>query len=309
MRPFDLLIPNTLDEALALLTDLGGRPIAGGTDLIPLMHTDKFRPEQLIDLSRLSALRHIRHEGDGLVRIGALTTHAQLETSALLWQQATALAQAARSVGGVQTRQRGTLGGNLVHASPAADVALALLALEAQVTLHSLSGARQLPLSEFLTGPGQTARHDDELLTQVSFVMPGPASGSAFRKLGKRSAMIIAVVGVAAVLLLGDGLIQDARIALGSVAPTVIRAPQAEALLRGQPPGEALFRKAGEVAQGEAQPIDDFRASAEYRRRMVGVLTRRALGEAYDQARDRINTPGITRNSLSMPPQHNRCNM
>jgi CO/xanthine dehydrogenase FAD-binding subunit len=287
MRPFDLLTPDTLDEALALLTDPGGQPIAGGTDLIPLMQTDKLRPERLIDLSRLSALRHIRHEGDGLVRIGALTTHTQLETSALLWGQATVLAQAARSVGGVQIRQRGTLGGNLAHASPAADVALALLALEAQVTLRNQSGARQLPLSEFLTGPGQTACSDDELLTQVSFALPGPASGSAFRKLGKRSAMIIAVVGVAAVLLLEDGLIRDARIALGSVAPTVIRAPQAEALLRDQSPGEALFHRAGQVAQGEAQPIDDFRASAEYRRRMVGVLTRRALGKAYDQTRDR----------------------
>jgi CO/xanthine dehydrogenase FAD-binding subunit len=280
MRPFDLLTPKTVDEALALLADPGGQPIAGGTDLIPLMQADELRPERVIDLSRLSALRDIRQDGDGYVRIGALTTHAQLKASALLWEQATALAQAARSVGGVQTRQRGTIGGNLVNASPAADVALALLALEAQVTLRSLRGARQLSLNEFLTGPGRTVRHDGELLTQVAFALPGPASGSAFRKLGKRSAMIIAVVSVAAVLVLEDGLIRDARIALGSVAPTVIRAPQAEALLRGQPPGEALFREAGALARQEARSIDDFRASAEYRRRMVAVLTRRALAEA-----------------------------
>lgn len=284
MRPFDLLMPRTVDEALALLADPGGRPIAGGTDLIPLMQADKLRLERAIDLSRLSALRGIRQAGDGLVCIGALTTHAQLEASALLWERATALAQAARSVGGVQTRQRGTVGGNLVHASPAADVTLALLALEAQVTLRSRRGERQLPLADFLTGPGQTARRDDELLTEIAFALPGPASGSAFRKLGKRSAMIIAVVGVATVLVLEDGLIHEARIALGSVAPTVIRAPEAEALLRGQPPGEALFRQAGEIARQEARPIDDFRASAEYRRRMVAVLIRRALEEAYARA-------------------------
>jgi carbon-monoxide dehydrogenase medium subunit len=287
MRPFDLLIPQTQDEALALLADPGGRPIAGGTDLIPLMQADGLRPERVIDLSRLSALRGIFQDGDIAVRIGALTTHAQVETSALLWERATTLARAATSVGGVQTRQRGTVGGNLAHASPAADVALALLALEAQVTLRSLQGRRQISLDDFLTGPGQTARRDDELLTEVSFALPGPASGSAFHKLGKRSAMIIAVVSIAAVLVLENGLIRDARVALGSVAPTAIRTPQTEALLRDQPPGEALFRRAGEMARQEARPIDDFRASAEYRRRMVAVLTQRALEEAYVRATDR----------------------
>ncbi len=284
MRPFDLLIPETVDEALALLADPGGRPIAGGSDLIPLMQAGQVRPERVIDLSRLAALRGIHHDGGGHVRIGALTTHAQLEASALLWQRATVLVQAARRVGGVQTRRRGTVGGNLIHASPAADVALALLALEAHVTLRSRRGARQLSLDQFLTGPGQTVRHDDELLTEVAFALPGPAAGSAFHKLGKRSAMIIAVVSVAAVLVLEDGLIGEARLALGSVAPTVVRAPQAEALLRGQPPDEALYRQAGEIARQEARPIDDFRASAEYRRRMVAVLTRRALAEAQDRA-------------------------
>lgn len=287
MRPFDLLSPKTVDEALALLADPGGQPIAGGTDLIPLLQADKLRPERMIDLSHLSALRGVHLNGDGLIRIGALTTHAQLEASTLVWERATALAQAARCVGGIQTRQRGTVGGNLVHASPAADVALALLALEARVNLRSQGDARQLPLAEFLTGPGQTARRDDELVTEVIIALPGTASGSAFRKLGKRSAMIIALVGVASVLVLEAGLIRDARIALGSVAPTVIRAPQAEAMLRGQTPGHALFHEAGEMAQQEARPIDDFRASAEYRRRMVAVLTRRTLDEAYARALER----------------------
>jgi CO/xanthine dehydrogenase FAD-binding subunit len=284
MRPFDLLTPETVDEALALLSDPGGRPIAGGTDLIPLMQAGKLHPKRVIDLSRLPDLRDIRQDSDDLVHIGALTTHAQLEASTLLWEQAAALAESARSVGGVQTRQRGTVGGNLVHASPAADVALALLALEAQATLRSLRGRRKLSLEEFLTGPGQTARRDDELLTEVAFALPGLASGSAFCKLGKRSAMIIAVVSVAVVVALEEGLIREARIALGSVAPTVIRALQAETLLRGQPPDESLFRQASEIAGQEARPIDDFRASAEYRRRMVAVLVRRALEKACARA-------------------------
>ena len=168
MRPFDLLTPETMDEALALLSDPGGRPIAGGTDLVPIMQAGKLHPERVIDLSRLPDLCGICQDGDDLVRIGALTTHAQLEASALLWERAAALAESARSVGGVQTRQRGTVGGNLVHASPAADVALALLALEAQVTLRSLRGGRKLSLEEFLTGPGQTIRRDDELLAEVT---------------------------------------------------------------------------------------------------------------------------------------------
>jgi CO/xanthine dehydrogenase FAD-binding subunit len=284
MRPFDLLTPETVDEALAFLSDPGGRPIAGGTDLIPLMQAGKLYSRRVIDLSRLPDLCDIRQDSDDLVRIGALTTHAQLEASALLWERAAALAESARSVGGVQTRQRGTVGGNLVHASPAADVALALLALEAQATLRSLRGRRKLSLEEFLMGPGQTARRDDELLTEVAFTLPGLASGSAFCKLGKRSAMIIAVVSVAVVVALEEGLIREARIALGSVAPTVIRAPQAETLLRGQPPDESLFRRASEIAGQEAWPIDDFRASAEYRRRMVAVLVRRALEKAYARA-------------------------
>lgn len=284
MRPFDLLIPKTLEHALALMTDPGGRPIAGGTDLIPLMQADKIRPRRVIDLNHLSELRGIRLDGDERVCIGALTTHAQLEASPLLRERATALALAARSVGGVQTRQRGTVGGNLVHASPAADVALALLSLEARVALRSQRGERQLALSRFLTGPGQTARRDDELLTEISFALPGPGTGSAFHKLGKRSAMIIAVVSVAVVLKLREGRIDGARIALGSVAPTAIHAPQAEAALLGQPPGEAPFRQAAEMARKEARPIDDFRATAEYRRRMVAILTRRALQDAAVQA-------------------------
>ncbi|MFZ5915338.1 MAG: FAD binding domain-containing protein [Chloroflexota bacterium] len=284
MRPFDLLIPKTIDEALALLADPGGRPIAGGTDLIPLMQAGKERPERLIDLSRLTGLRDIRQNGQDRLCIGGLTTHAQLESSALIWQRATALAQAAHNVGGAQTRQRGTVGGNLVHASPAADVALALLVLEAQVTLRSRQATRQLPLTQFLIGPGQTARRPDELLTEVSFALPAPGTGSAFVKLGKRAAMIIAVASVAALLTLEDGLIRQARLALGSVAPTVIRAPQAEALLRGRPAGEALFHEAGEMTRQEAQPIDDFRASAHYRRQMVAVLTRRTLRAALSRA-------------------------
>jgi CO/xanthine dehydrogenase FAD-binding subunit len=284
MRPFDLLIPQTLDEALSLLSDPGGQPIAGGTDLIPVMQAGRLHPRRVMDLSRLSALRGVAQDDGGVVRIGALTTHAQLEALAWLWERATVLAESARSVGGVQTRQRGTVGGNLVHASPAADVALALLALEAQVTLRSLRGTRRVRLKEFLTGPGQTVRHDDELLTEVTFALPDLASGSAFFKLGKRSAMVIAVVSVAAVITLAEGLIRDARIALGSVAPTVVRASQAEAMLRGRTPDELLFRQAGEIARQEAQPIDDFRASAEYRRRMVAVLTRRALEKAYARA-------------------------
>lgn len=278
MHPFDLYIPKTVEEALELLAATGGRPIAGGTDLIVFMQEGKIRPQVLIDLSRLDELRYIQEE-DGLIRIGPLTTHAELARSPLLRERGEVLAQAAAVVGAPQIRNRGTIGGNIATASPAGDTIPALMALGAQVKLRSMGGQREVPLQDLFTGPGQTVIRGDELITEVAFPLPGDSARGAFLKLRKRNALAIAVVSAAVTVTLTDGVISEAHIALGAVAPTVIRASAAEQVLRGREPSAELLAQAGELAAAASRPITDIRGSAAYRREMVKVLVRRGLAQ------------------------------
>ncbi|MFQ6058651.1 MAG: FAD binding domain-containing protein [Anaerolineae bacterium] len=278
MHPFDLYIPKTVEEALELLAATGGRPIAGGTDLIVFMQEGKIRPQVLIDLSRLDELRYIQEE-DGLIRIGPLTTHAELARSPLLRERGEVLAQAAAVVGAPQIRNRGTIGGNIATASPAGDTIPALMALGAQVKLRSMGGQREVPLQDLFTGPGQTVIRGDELITEVAFPLPGDSARGAFLKLRKRNALAIAVVSAAVTVTLMEGVIGEAHIALGAVAPTVIRASAAEQVLRGREPSAELLAQAGELAAAASRPITDIRGSAAYRREMVKVLVRRGLAQ------------------------------
>lgn len=278
MHPFDLYIPKTVEEALELLAATGGRPIAGGTDLIVFMQEGKIRPQVLIDLSRLDELRYIQEE-DGLIRIGPLTTHAELARSPLLRERGEVLAQAAAVVGAPQIRNRGTIGGNIATASPAGDTIPALMALGARVKLRSMGGQREVPLQDLFTGPGQTVIRGDELITEVAFPLPGDGARGAFLKLRKRNALAIAVVSAAVTVTLTDGVISEAHIALGAVAPTVIRASAAEQVLRGREPSAELLAQAGELAAAASRPITDIRGSAAYRREMVKVLVRRGLAQ------------------------------
>jgi carbon-monoxide dehydrogenase medium subunit len=186
----------------------------------------------------------------------------------------------------VQTRNRATVVGNLCNASPAADTAPALLAYGAQVKLASLQGERSLPLTDFFVGPGRTALQDNELVAEVLLPAPTPQTGGAFFR-RTRTAMDIAVVCVAVVLRLANGTCQDAGIALGSVGPTPLRATRAEQALRGQTLTDRLLDEASRLAAEEARPIDDVRSTAEYRREMVRVLTRRGLAQAVERARGR----------------------
>jgi xanthine dehydrogenase FAD-binding subunit len=276
VQEFDFVAPNTLEEACQVLAQGGGRLVAGGTDIIPQMLNGRFQARRLIDLSRLCELSYIQERGEWIA-IGALTTYAELVESALLQSEAAALVQAAATVGCVQTRNRGTLGGNIGNASPAGDALPPLLALDAQVALTSLAGERSLALRELLLGPGKTAIRPDEVIREIVFRRLPDGAKSAFLRLGSRQGMAVSVVSVAVVLGMAAGRVSLARLALGAVAPTPLRATQAEATLAGWPLDEARINAAAEAAASACAPISDVRGTAEYRRHAVRVLVRRGL--------------------------------
>ena len=285
MQEIEFLAAATLDDLYRLLAETGGRVIAGGTDAIVQMQRGAFPATTLIDVSRITDLRFIREEA-GRIHIGALTTYTDVMMSPILRAGAPALVQAAATVGAPQTRTRGTMGGNIGNASPAGDMLPPLLALDATVTLTSATGRRVLPLDEMLVGPRRTRLAPGEIIHSVSFEpLPGP-SGAVFLKLGNRNGMAIAVVSVAVGLALdGQGRIAVSRVALGAVAPRAVRSPHAEAVLTGQFPSEALFDDVAHAIQGNIAPIDDLRGTAVYRRQAAERLAKRALQQAFEQAR------------------------
>ncbi|MCS6846284.1 MAG: FAD binding domain-containing protein [Anaerolineae bacterium] len=283
----DYFIPDTLDRTLALLAEHQGeaRIIAGGTDLIVEFDRKLRPPCALIDISRLPGLDAIYLDDEGWIHLGPLVTHNDVVASGLCVSRALPLAQACRQVGAPQIRNRGTVAGNLITASPANDTITALMALDAHVTLRSTHGERCIALADFYTGVRRTVMQPDEMLVDIACRALQPNQRGAFLKLGLRRAQAIAVVNCAVVLTMnGDGRIGDARVALGAVAPTIIRAPEAERWLIGRTPDEATIRHAAELAAQATRPIDDIRGSADYRRDATAVLVRRALALAANDA-------------------------
>jgi carbon-monoxide dehydrogenase medium subunit len=279
----EYLAPTTLEEAFqALNSNLDGAMIiAGGTDMVPRMRAGVFKPVLLVDL-RLLGLNEIKDEGDWIL-IGAYATHTEILESELLGRYFPALIEAACDVAGPPIRNRGTLGGNLVNASPAADLATPLIAYDALAVISGKSGERDVPLSRFFTGPGKTVLKGGEILVAVKVPKQTARTAAKFTKLGKRKAMAIAVVSAAVRISLNEkGAISQARIGLGSVAPIPLRAEKAEEVLEGQMPDQELFVKAGQTASDECTPISDLRSTGEYRKKMVAVLVRRALAEAWE---------------------------
>lgn len=282
---FDLLMPKTLPKALQMLAQGAPEvtPLAGGTGLLVDMRGGLRRPGVLMDVSRLDELRGIRQE-DGHVVVGGAVTIAKLLEDPLIARQAAVLRQGAQVFANPLVRNRATLGGNLVYASPAADTAPPLLVLGAKVELVSERGSRRVPIEDFITGVRETTCCRDELLAAVRWPVPSPRSTSAFRKLALRKADAISVVSAAVMVEPGeDGRCEQARIALGAVAPTPIRARAAEALLRGQPLTPDAIAEAARLAAEATCCVDDVRASAAYRKRVVAVLVRRLLEEVENK--------------------------
>lgn len=270
---------NSADEALRLLAQHAGhaRLIAGGTDILLEMERG-IRPgiDTLIDISRLPGLNQITLT-DGEITLGALTTHNDVVASGLIQDHALPLAQAAWEVGAPQIRNRGTIAGNLITASPANDTITPLWALDASVTLSSVQGSRTLPFPEFYAAFRKTSLRPDEMLTSIQFQPLAANERGMFIKLGLRRAQAISVVNIAVILAIADGVIARARIALGSVAPTIIRLPAVEAFLQGKTLSPDIIREAAHLAASIPAPIDDVRSTAEYRSEMIKVLTARAL--------------------------------
>src|SRR5262245_3289234 len=280
-EPFEMYQPTTLQEASRLLKEHGpgGRFLAGGTDLVIAMKEKGLLPKYIVDLKRVPGLSGIREKGDGSIALGALTTMYEIETSPLIRKKYPFLAQSAAEVGSIQIRNRATVGGNMANATPSADVAPALIALDAAAKIASASAERTIPRKESFQGPGQTVMNTDEILTEITIPKTDPRLVGEYIKFSPREMMDLAYVGVAVVYNLGaqDKKCEGVRIVLGAVAPTPIRAERAEAALEGQVLTEALAEKVGQIAAEEAKPISDVRSSADYRRAMVGAMTKRAL--------------------------------
>lgn len=272
-------IPASLEEALELLAARAGeaRAVAGGTDLMIELDRGIRHVATLIDITRVPNLGLVTLGDDGRIHLGALVTHNQVITSELCVARALPLAQACLEVGAPQIRNRATIAGNLITASPANDTITPLIALDASVTLQSVRGSRLVRLRDFYTGVRRTAMAPDELLTHVSFSPLGEDERGMFLKLGLRRAQAISVVNVAVIVRQEDGLIANARVALGSVAPTVVHALKAETYLVGRALDDATIAEAAALAEQAARPIGDVRGPASYRRGMVTSLVGRAL--------------------------------
>lgn len=271
----------SVEEAIKLLAENGERAriIAGGTDiLIEIERHQRPNVDVLIDISRIEGLDAIEQR-DGLIHLGALTTHNQVVGSDLIRERALPLAQAAWEVGAPQIRNRATIAGNVITGSPANDTISPLLALDAQVTLRSVQGERTVPLSGFYTGLRRTVMRPDEILTRISFAPLQDNQRGTFIKLGLRRAQAISVINITAVLTFDGETITNAAITLGCVAPTVIRVPEAEKVLIGKTLTEETIRETALVAASVPKPIDDIRSTAEYRTEMIKVLVSRALNQ------------------------------
>ncbi len=268
-----------LDEALALLAQHGARAriVAGGTDmLIELERGQRPDVEVLVDITRVPGLDSIRQE-NGRIQLGPLVTHNHVVGSNLLRELALPLVQASWEVGAPQIRNRATIAGNLITASPANDTITPLMALDARITLRSVSGERQIALADFHTGLRRTVMRPDELMTEIDFPAMRAGQRGIFLKLGLRRAQAIAVINLAVVLELDGGQVNRASIMLGSVAPTILRVEEAERALVGQPLDVATIEAIADLTAEAPSPIDDVRGSAVYRRRTLKSLTRRAL--------------------------------
>ncbi len=291
MRAFELLSAKDSNHAVALLAQQAGRKVkilAGGTDLMadlkfaPASHA----PEVIVDISRADDLKQIAVTDRGL-SIGALVTHTEIMRSPVIREMFPALVDAAHTIGAVQTRNLGTLGGNLVTGVPSMDSGPTLVALEAIAVIAGPEGRREVPLCDFWLGPRKTILKPEELLAEIVIPKQNLGKPTHFIKFGLRKGQALALVNVASSFWVDwdRNTFSAPRIGLGAVAPKVIRARTAEAFLDGKPITPEVMAEAAQLAVGDSKPISDFRASAEYRRDLVAILTRRTLENAYELAK------------------------
>ncbi len=279
--------PPTLDQALTLLGSLGekARPLCGGTDILIQMRAGVRRQEHLVDVKQIPELRQLSFDPKTGLRLGAAVPCIEVYENPLMHKHYPGLAEAAHLIGSLQIQNRASIGGNLCNGSPAADTTPALIALGAIARIAGAKGTREVPVEAIVVSPGRTVLRPDELLVELLIPAPRPHSSDAYLRMIPRNEMDIAVVGVGASVTLDGDKCVAARIALGAVGPTPILAGKAAEALIGRKLDEAAIEKAARMAIEASSPIDDMRGTAEYRRHIVGVLTRRALSIAAERAR------------------------
>ena len=286
MRRFELILPDSVDECVKALAKGGpeSKLLAGGTDLLPQLKNGLLKPARVIDLSGVARLRSIEAGNGKGIKIGSAVTARTLELDRAVRASYLSLAESGALVGSVQVRNLATLGGNICNAAPSADMAPPLLALDAEAVITGPKGERRVPIATFFTGVRRTVLAPDEILVELVLPNPGAHSGGNYLRHTPRRELDIAVVGVASQLTLANGVCTKARIALAAVAPVPLRATAAEQSLEGQAVTPDWIKRAADLAVEAARPINDQRGSADFRRHLVRVLTRRTLTTALVRA-------------------------
>jgi len=284
MRPFELLEPQTIEEAVHILSTYGDRAkvLAGGVDLVSKMRRWQIKPECLVSIQRIPGLDYIAINGGSRLSIGALTTLRSVELSLSIQKDWVILYEAVNKIASIQVKTMGTVVGNLCVATPASDIAPVLFVLGAELKIVGPASEKTVPIEHFFVGVDQTILEPNQIVTEVSVPRLSAGTGAAFLKLAHTAASI-AKINVAAAVTAANGTCKEARIALGAVAPTVIRAEKAEGALKGQKLEQKIIGEAAEIAAEEAKPITDLRSTAEYRKEMVAVLVRRATEKALER--------------------------
>jgi carbon-monoxide dehydrogenase medium subunit len=288
MRRFEYLAPNSLEEALAVLRDRGDgvKLLAGGTDMLVQMKEAALHPPTVVSIHAVPELRRLEFDESKGLQIGAGVDMGTIASDPVIRRRYTALAEGAGVLGSVQTRNMATLGGNICNAAPSADTSPPVVVFDGIAEIVRAQGSREALVESLWSGPGKTLLSNDEIVVSFRLPAPPPHTGSVYQRHTPRKIMDIAVVGVGIRLTMDDGgSIADARIALGAVAPTVIRAHDAEEWLVGKTPSGDLFARAAELAQEAARPISDVRGSADFRHYLVGVMTKRCLQVALERAK------------------------
>ncbi len=284
---FEYFAPTSLDAALNLLAEKseGARVLSGGTDVMVKMSHGLLKPEALIAIQGIGELDGIRFDAEQGLTIGAGARLAETAAHPDVINHYPALVHAILSMANVEVRNMGTVAGNLCNAAPSADTAPPLMTMKAEVTLRSLKGERRLSLDEFFKGPGLTAMDHGEIMTSIHVPAPAQGAGSSYKRISCRCGVDIAAVGVGVTAIIEDKACREARVVLGAVAPVPMRATKTEEMMQGREWTEELMVRGCSRASEEAKPISDVRATAEYRKRMVSVLTYRAFEEAAERAR------------------------
>jgi aerobic carbon-monoxide dehydrogenase medium subunit len=297
MREIYYLKPESLKETFVFLSQSKNKAgiVAGGTDLLAKMKRGSEPPEVLISIGALSELNYIRARDNGNLLIGAVTSLSGIESSSIIQRKFTVLSEAAGMMASPTVRGMASIGGNLCNAAPSADIVPALMVLGASVIISTIDAQKSVPVEELFQGPGRTILQAGEILTGIEIPAMPPFSGAAYLKHKRRAGADLAVAGAAVMIVFSPALskagaggaliIREVKIGLAAVAPTPIRARKAESLLRGEPLNPELLAAAGKAAADECSPIDDARASAGYRKKLVEVLVPRAIGAATEKAR------------------------